>query len=149
MHKPKRSTIAKRLSVGLLMALTSLAPAAGAPQPGQPGGDPALFGSWRNPDESVTVRINPCGEQVCGTVIAANAEAISDARDSGYPNLVGMTLMRGSLFGRAKVWRGTVLVPDLARSFAAHIELTDPNHARITGCMWHGLLCRSQTWRRV
>lgn len=133
----------------LLISLILAIPPAGASQPGKQGGDPALFGLWRNPDESVTVRIGACGSQICGTVVAANAEAINDAREAGYPNLVGMTLMRGTLASRGPAWRGTVIVPDLARSFDAHIEPTDANHAKITGCLWHGLLCRSQTWRRL
>lgn len=149
MRKFSTSGLAKRILAGLLIALALAAPSAAAPRLGQPAAEPALFGFWRNPDETVTVRINRCGEQVCGTVTSANAEAISDAREAGYPNLVGMTLMRGNLAERAEVWRGTILVPDLARSFAAHIEMSDANHARVTGCLWHGLLCRSQTWRRI
>lgn len=150
MIRPKsRSGIAVPFIAALLLVLAVPVPAVGAPPSGGGGSDPPLFGLWRNPAGSVTIRINGCGDQVCGTVIAANAEATTDARDAGYQNLEGMTLMRGSLAPHSRIWRGTVLVPDLGRSFAAHIELTDPIHAKITGCVWRGLLCRSQTWRRV
>lgn len=134
---------------GLATALSLAAPAVGAAQSNRSGGDPALFGMWRNPAGSVTIRINSCGDQLCGTVAAANAAASADARDSGYPNLEGMTVMRGTIAPRSQTWHGTVLVPDLGRSFDAHIELTDTVHAKITGCLWRGLFCRSQTWRRL
>lgn len=149
MPQLNNNTVARSLLAAALLALTISIPASGTPPPGGVDSEPALFGLWRNPTGSVTVKINACGNQVCGTVTAANAEAATDARDAGYPNLEGMTLMRGTLIPRTAAWRGTVLVPDLGRSFSAHIELTDLAHARITGCIWHGLFCRSQTWRRV
>ena len=135
---------------GLAFVASLAVPAAATSQPNPaPGAEPALYGLWRNPAGSVTIRINACGYQVCGTVAGANAEAIADARDSGYPTLEGMTLMRGTIAPHGQSWHGTVLVPDLGRSFDAHIELVDPVHAKITGCLWRGLFCRSQTWRRV
>lgn len=148
-RQPDSSGISRRWLIALLAALAAAGSGAGATPPLKADGDPPLYGLWRNPMGSVTVRIKACGDQVCGTVTAANAEAASDAREAGYPNLEGMTLMRGTLVARGETWRGTVLVPDLGRSFAAHIELTDLTHAKVTGCIWHGLLCRSQMWRRV
>lgn len=143
------SDFGRALLAGLAVVAGLAVPAPALSQPNTPGAEPALYGLWRNPEGSVTIRINSCGYQVCGTVAGANAEAIADARDSGYPSLEGMTLMRGTIAPHGQSWHGTVLVPDLGRSFDAHIELVDPVHAKITGCLWRGLFCRSQTWRRV
>lgn len=149
MQMPQKiSALARRSLASLLLALAASA-AVGAAVQGKGAGEPQLFGLWSNPAGSVTIRINGCGTEVCGTVAKANAEATKDARDSGYPNLEGLTLLHGTIVPGSQVWRGTVLVPDLGRSFDAHIELTDPAHAKITGCVWHGLLCRSQIWRRM
>ena len=134
---------------GLVAVICLSLPATATSSPNGSGGAPALFGLWRNPAGSVTIRINACGDQVCGTVATANAEATADARDSGYPNLQGMTLMRGTIAPRSQTWHGSVLVPDLGRSFDAHIEMTDGTHAKVTGCLWRGLFCRSQTWMRL
>lgn len=108
-----------------------------------------LRGTWRNPDGTVEVRIDSCGEHLCGTVTGAKPEALADAKDSGYPNLLGMQLMRNYRAEGPRRWSGTVFVPDLNHSFSSHIELIDPSHAKIAGCLWHQFFCKSQVWQRL
>ena len=109
----------------------------------------AIRGLWRNPMRTVEVRIEECGQQLCGVVVGAAGDAIADARDSGYPNLIGMELMRDYRADRPGHWVGTVFVPDLGHSFSSHIELIDANHARIAGCLWRQHFCKSQVWERL
>jgi uncharacterized protein (DUF2147 family) len=108
-----------------------------------------LHGVWRNPLGTVDVAIADCGQNVCGVVTAASQDAITDARDAGYPRLVGMQLLHNYRPARPGRWTGTVTVPDLDRTFSSHIELLDPAHARISGCLWHQYFCQSQVWRRI
>jgi uncharacterized protein (DUF2147 family) len=49
----------------------------------------ALEGHWRNPKGSVIVRVAPCGNAYCGTVVEASAKAKATARKGGTPNLIG------------------------------------------------------------
>lgn len=109
----------------------------------------ALHGIWRNSYNSVDVRIDDCGINVCGVVVGATPEALSDARDSGYPDLVGMQLLSDYHADGARRWSGTVFVPDLGHSFSSHIEMIDADHAKIAGCLWRQFICKSQIWRRV
>lgn len=139
--------LATFLALGLSFGAGAVA-AAAAP-PATSSSNAALHGTWRNALDSVDVRIEDCGVSVCGVVIAATAEAIADARDSGYPHLVGMQLLRNYRAGGRGRWVGTVLVPDLGRSFSSHIELIDAGHARVAGCLWHQYFCQSQLWRRL
>lgn len=132
--------------IALALAAIMLAAGAIAQEPGTPS---PLSGNWRNPSGSVTIHIGNCGATTCGVVIGATAEAVADARDSGYPGLVGMSLLRGGRAARSGQWRGTIFVPDMGRSFSAHIDLLDPNHARVTGCLWRDFFCKSQTWQRL
>lgn len=111
--------------------------------------DSALQGLWRNPKGTVEVRIGTCGASLCGTVVGASTSAIADARDSGYPKLIGMQLMHDYYAAGRKKWRGTIFVPDIGRSFASHIELVDNDHARISGCLFGQFVCKSQLWRRA
>ena len=109
----------------------------------------AIHGVWRNSYNSVDVRIDDCGSNVCGVVVGATAEALNDAKDSGYPNLMGMELLRDYHADSARRWSGTVFVPDLGHSFSSHIDMIDATHARIAGCLWHQFICKSQIWRRL
>lgn len=110
----------------------------------------AIHGTWRNPYNSVDVRIDDCGPQhVCGVVVNATAEALADAKESGYPDLVGMQLMRNYRPDGPRRWTGIVFVPDMGHSFSSHIVLIDPTHARIAGCLWRQYFCQSQIWRRL
>lgn len=114
-----------------------------------PSPNAALHGIWRNPMGTVEVKLEDCGEQLCGTVTGANPEALADAKESGYPHLIGMQLMHGYRADRPGRWVGTVFVPDLNHSFSSHIDLVDANHARIAGCLWHQHFCVSQVWQRL
>lgn len=107
-----------------------------------------LAGNWINPYHSVVVRIAQCGDKLCGTVIRATPEAAADARDGGYPSLVGLQLLSGYRAVGQRRWQGRVLVPDLGRTFASHIDMTDANHVKVAGCLVGQYLCKSQVWQR-
>lgn len=128
----------------LLAAAASFASPPAVNNPNAP-----LHGTWRNSLQTVDVRIEDCGPLLCGIVVGATSAALTDARDSGYPNLVGMQLLQGYHADRHGRWVGTVLVPDLGHSFSSHIELVDADHARIAGCLWRQYFCQSQLWRRL
>lgn len=107
-----------------------------------------LRGSWRNPDGSVTIRVDECGAKLCGWVTAASPEAISDAKDGGTEHLIGTELFEDYRRDSANHWSGTVFVPDLSHRFSSHIVLIDHDHARIAGCLIGRFLCQSQIWQR-
>lgn len=126
----------------LVLALGAAASLAGH----QP--DP-LRGSWRNPDGTVTIRIDECGARLCGWVTAASPDAIADARDGGTDRLIGAQLFESYRRDGANHWSGEVFVPDLGHRFASHIVLVDRQHARIAGCLLGRFLCQSQIWQRI
>jgi len=134
----------------LAIVVAALGPPGAGAQAGHAGpGDVPIYGIWRNPMGTVDVRIEACGDRLCGKVARASAEALADARDSGYPGLIGLELIQDYRAERPGRWVGTVLVPDLGHSFSSHIDLIDPNHARIAGCLWRQVFCKSQVWRRL
>lgn len=104
-------------------------------------------GVWRNPANSVHVRIQPCGGNICGTVVWANARAQQKARAAGTANLVGAQLFRE--FRRAgNAWGGRVFVPDRGRTVSGTLRTRDSNSLIASGCLM-ALVCRSQVWTRV
>jgi uncharacterized protein (DUF2147 family) len=125
-----------------LVAVSTLAGTADA-QTGQP------TGVWRNPKNSVHVRIQPCGREMCGTVVWASARAQQKAREAGTANLIGAQLFRQFQPQSGGTWGGRVYVPDLARTVPGTLRVRSRNAVEASGCVLGRLVCRSQTWTRV
>lgn len=107
------------------------------------------IGTWQNPKHSIAVRVEQCGNELCGKIVSATAEAQQDARDSGVKNLIGIELLSDYRSTGPGRWSGTVYVPDMGRSFSSHIVQPAPNTLRISGCLIAGFLCKSQDWTRL
>ena len=103
----------------------------------------------RNPQNSVHVRIHPCGTTRCGTVVWANAKAKADSARGGTPNLVGTELFREFREVSPKVWKGKVFVPDVNRVFSGTGTVKDKDTIVARGCLMGSIGCKSQVWTRV
>jgi uncharacterized protein (DUF2147 family) len=116
---------------------------AGANRPDQ------SFGIWRNPQDSVHVRAEPCGKQMCGVVVWANDKARADAARGGTATLVGATLFKEFRLRKPGLWRGKVFVPDIGKTFSGTIEVVDHDHLKGSGCLVGRIGCKSQVWTRI
>ena len=103
----------------------------------------------RNPQNSVHVRIHPCGKTRCGTVVWANAKAKADSARGGTPNLVGIELFREFREVSPRVWKGKVFVPDVNRVFSGTGTVKDKDTIVARGCLIGNMGCKSQVWTRV
>lgn len=133
------------LAFALIAAVSTPAQASGS-APTTP--DP-IFGTWTNPKRTIAVKTALCGSELCGTIVAANAEAQRDAREAGVEPLIGTELLREYRKTGVGSWSGTVFVPDMGRSFSSHIVQKSPDVLRISGCIFRGLICQSQDWARL
>ena len=104
---------------------------------------------FRNPQNSVHVRIHPCGKGRCGTVVWANDKAKADSARGGTRKLVGTELFREFREASPKVWKGKVFVPDINKVFTGTGTIKDQNTIVARGCLIAGMGCKSQTWTRV
>ncbi|WP_243652742.1 DUF2147 domain-containing protein [Novosphingobium sp. PhB165] len=111
--------------------------------------DSQSLGVWKNPQNSVHVRAERCGNQMCGVVVWANDKAKADAKRGGTNNLVGMNLFRDFTQEKPGVWRGRVFVPDMNRTFSGRVTMLDHNRLEGRGCLTGNIGCRSQTWTRL
>jgi len=125
------------------LALSSL-PASGA------SASERSLGEWRNPSNSVHVRVEPCGrQQMCGVVIWASEKAKADSGRGGTDPLVGAQLFRDFIEEKPGVWRGRVFVPDIAKTFSGTVTVVDSETLRANGCLIGKIGCRSQIWTRL
>lgn len=133
----------------LASAITTALVLCGAAQAHAAPSSNAIAGTWMNPHGTVAVHTGACGEKLCGWVVWASAEAQADARDGGTARLVGTALLENYRPDGAGGWSGTVFVPDRGQRFYSEIEPVDANAMKLKGCILHGLICRSQVWRRI
>lgn len=115
-----------------------------SPTPAQEAGQDNV---WRNPQNSVHVRIDPCGNNRCGVVVWANDKARADSARGGTHNLVGTQLFRDFRQVKPNVWKGKAFVPDLNKSFSGTLTIKNEDTAVAHGCVL--IVCKSQTWTRV
>lgn len=134
----------------LIMALAALAmfPST-TPAETLHGMQPEAIGTWSNPLGTVKVETGNCGANLCGWVIWAAPQAISDARDGGVARLVGTELLKNYRSTGPGRYQGQVFVPDMGRTFYSTIKQNDANSMRISGCILGGLICKSQDWHRA
>jgi uncharacterized protein (DUF2147 family) len=77
----------------------------------------ASFGVWKNPQDSVHVRAQPCGSRMCGVVVWASDKAKADARRGGTNDLVGLILfLKRRACGAAVFLYPTSAKPSLEQS---------------------------------
>ncbi|MES2059109.1 MAG: DUF2147 domain-containing protein [Pseudomonadota bacterium] len=108
-----------------------------------------ILGLWHNPQNTLQVRTQACGGELCGVIAHASPVAEQDAREAGVQQLVGVQLLSGYRATGPGKWSGTVFVPDMGRSFSSRIVQLSPDSLKISGCLIGGWLCKSQIWTRV
>lgn len=142
----RRTSRPLRWMAGLAGAMMIAAPIAA--QAGGGGALPAAS-EWRNPRDSVRIRLTPCGEdRMCGIVTWASEKAKADARRGGTENLVGANLFRDFRRVEPGVYKGRVFVPDMNRTFAGQIRIQGDSMIG-KGCVLGGLFCKQQVWTRI
>lgn len=107
----------------------------------------AVEGHWRNPKGSVTVRVAPCGDGYCGTVVEASAKARATAARGGTPHLVGTQILSGMHANGTGTFKGQVFDPKRNLRAPATIRV-DGDTLVVKGCVI-AFVCKEQRWTRV
>jgi uncharacterized protein (DUF2147 family) len=110
---------------------------------------PGIQGEWRNTNNTVHMRLAPCGSALCGTVTWAAAEQRADARKGSGKELIGSVLLHGLKPSSAVTWSGRVFIPDINTNASGTVEQVSNILIRVSGCTMLGLLCKTQHWHRI
>jgi uncharacterized protein (DUF2147 family) len=97
----------------------------------------------------VTVRVAPCGDGYCATVIHASAKAKATAKKGGTPNLIGTQVMSDFRARGDGVYKGRAFDPKRNLRAPATIRLIGDSTLVVKGCLIGGLICKEQRWRKV
>lgn len=124
----------------IALLLTTVTTNARAAQP--------IEGLWRNPIGSAIIRVGPCGDTLCGSVVWASARGNAEVAKT-TSHVVGTLVLTDVKQMAANRWSGRLFVPDDNIHVSARLQLAGPRSLRLTGCAVAGLFCRSQIWTRV
>jgi uncharacterized protein (DUF2147 family) len=109
----------------------SIAVAAAAMMAGAAYADP-IEGNWRT-EAGSTARISNCGGGFCITLISGNHS--------------GKQIGKMSASG-ANAYRGTITDPNTDKTYKGKASVSGSN-LTMSGCVLGGLICQSQTWKKL
>jgi uncharacterized protein (DUF2147 family) len=94
-------------------------------------------GVWLTEEKEGKVRIEQCGDNLCGYSVDAKSNA------NGEQVLINMKP------GKDQKWSGRILDPNTGSTYDSTIALKGPDTLRVQGCAFGGMFCGGQTWSRV
>ena len=108
-------------------------------------------GNWQRSDGTSRIRIAPCGNALCGTVIWTNVPRT----DQHNPNaslrsrsVIGLRVFFDMRPNGENRWSGQAYNPEDGRTYRGNMTLSGQ---RLTtqGCVLGGIICRSASWSRM
>lgn len=105
-----------------------------------------ISGEWWTPGFNAKVRIEPCGDAVCGRIVWLWDEAPKGVADKDP--LVGRLVIDRMQAAEAGFWRGGRLYnPEDGRDYKGSLQLQSPQRLVVDGCVL--FFCQTQVWRRA
>ena len=109
-------------------------------------------GDWLVADQDAKIRIQPCGNALCGVLVWAKYPA----RDVHNPDpslrnrpLIGVPILTGLKPSGQNSWEGQAYNADDGRTYDVTVTLKGPDTLRVEGCLLGGLICLGENWTRV
>ena len=110
-------------------AVSTAAPAPVAVAPVQAATTP--IGVWNTEDNKGHVRIEACGQNLCGYAVKTGEKILINMKPSETK------------------WIGLIHDPDSGRNYDSTIAMKGTNTLRVQGCAFGGMFCGGQVWNRV
>ena len=136
------------LLVTLVLPLTMISPAMAA----------GAAGLWATEKEKSHVRIEPCGERLCGVIVwlkEPNDDQGQPKRDIFNEDeslrdraIVGLRLLSGFEASDDESWSGgRIYNPEDGKTYKSKMSLQNDKTLKVEGCVL--IFCKSQIWTRV
>jgi uncharacterized protein (DUF2147 family) len=114
-----------------------------------------LLGLWNTPVDRSQVRVEPCGDDICGYVISSTRLTVEPNqkdvrnRDPSLRNRLIRNLKIMQIHPAAEgQFRGWVYDPKAGHTYQVVVRMRPGDHLELTGCLV-GPLCGSQSWDRA
>lgn len=131
----------KQLTLAIAAAATLLSTAAPA------AASAPIEGRWAR--GNMQIRIAPCGQALCGTVLRASDKQKARAEAGSGTDLIGATLIRNIRPVGPGRYTAKVFVADKNINANGTIVQVSPDQLSVKGCVAFGLFCKSQQWTRI
>ena len=102
-------------------------------------------GLWRSPGGNSIIKIGPCGNSPCGTVVWATDKANRDSTKT-TDQLIGTQLLTGLQEDKMGRWQGKLFIPDKNMRVTAKIERVNDQLLKVSGCAAGKALCKAAIW---
>ncbi len=109
-----------------------------------------ITGTWLSQSGETRVRVSPCGGQFCGTIVWVS----KPGKDVNNPDeskrdrsLVGIQMITMKSTGSAN-YSGHLYNYQEGKTYSGKASVSAAGLA-LSGCVLGGLICRTQTWKRV
>jgi uncharacterized protein (DUF2147 family) len=114
----------------------------------------AAVGRWLTQSGNLEVDIAPCGEVLCGTVVAVHGNrSMEDPRSQMDPadarSPMGMRILSGFAPTGDGRWNGTIYNRENGRTYDCLVTPLAGNKLRVRGYKLVPLIGKDQTWTRV
>ncbi|MGV2979120.1 DUF2147 domain-containing protein [Camelimonas sp. ID_303_24] len=140
------------LSVTIRSALAGAGLLAALGATGAVGQTPDITGVWLTGSGDSRVKISPCGGAWCGTIVWTR----SGARDVHNPDpakrdrsLAGVQMISGMKRNNDGNYSGQLYNPMDGKTYTGKLQPASASELQLKGCVMGGLICKSQTWKRV
>ena len=118
--------------------------------------DEAANGVWMLDSGKVTVRIAPCGSELCGSIVGLAKPLNKEGQpkvDKKNPNeslrsrpLIGLTILANMRPSGDNKWKGTIYNADDGRTYSSYMKISGDN-MKVKGCV--GPFCKTMVFKRV
>ncbi|MBB3173964.1 uncharacterized protein (DUF2147 family) [Endobacter medicaginis] len=107
----------------------------------------AVLGTFWTPEHDGVVRVAPCGDAVCGTLVGMDYSGAMPLTYAKTPQC-GWPLMRDFRPDEDGVLNGTITDPDSGKVYHATLRPDGPDAVRLRGYILVPLFGASQRWTR-
>lgn len=106
-------------------------------------------GDWLTADKGGVIRIHPCGDAICGTIVGVSEfpNGSPPMGKDGKPTC-NRTIING-MRPDDDVLHGTVTDPGEDKVYTANLRIGDEGELRLRGYIGTPLLGRTEVWTRV
>ena len=115
----------------------------------------SIKGSWVTQDGDAIIKIDQCGNTVCGRIhkyLVTPPNGVNQ-KDTKNPNknlrnrkLLGTAILTG-FKPDGNIWRGKVYDPKSGKIYRSEVNLVSQSKLKMKGCI--GPFCRGQNWTRA
>ncbi len=95
-------------------------------------------GTWLRPSTGGHIKVFNCGGGLGMKVVKSKTK-----------KKVGKVIMCGAKKTAKNKWKGSLLNLDDGKRYSGFLTLTGPRSLKLQGCVLGGLVCKSDTWRRI